>query len=38
MLILIQIKYNQTFNDNIITLSWWLQVLVVKKYLKIYKK
>jgi hypothetical protein len=25
MLISIQAKYNQTLNDNIITLSWWLQ-------------
>jgi hypothetical protein len=38
MLILIQTKDNQTLNNNIIVLTWWLQGTNSKKCLKIYKK
>jgi hypothetical protein len=34
----IQAKDNQSLNDNIIALSWWLYGTNIKKYLKIYKK
>jgi hypothetical protein len=38
MLIPIQIKDNQTLNDNIIALPWWLHDTNSKICLKIYKK
>jgi hypothetical protein len=38
MLISIQAKSNQTLNNSIILLPWWLHDTHGKKYLKIYKK